>query len=145
MSALFQSVSFFLLSFTPCFFLFFYQGRTVSCVLVAFSDWQNLIPLPLMCVSHATVTLVEQSMGARHVPRYTPGTIEILYVYTRWPLYLVHLSSIGMDSVFFVSRTAKMICGINSTRCWKESSEILIHIHSIMHPVRPHPKRALLG
>lgn len=80
MSVLFQSISFFLLSFTPCFFLFLSQGRTVSCVLVFFSDGQNLIPLPLMCVSHATVTLLEQSMGARHVPRYTPTSRDTVCI-----------------------------------------------------------------
>ncbi len=31
----------------------------------------------------------------------------------------------------FVFRTALIICGIDSTRCWKHSSEILVHIDMI--------------
>ncbi len=31
----------------------------------------------------------------------------------------------------FASRTALILCGIDSTRCWKHSSEILVHIDMI--------------
>lgn len=92
----------------------------MSCVLVVFSDGQNLIPLPLMCVSHVTVTLLERSMGARHVPRYTP----------------THRDTVCIHSLASLPGTALMIRGINSTRCWKESSEILL----FDDPVIPDPK-----
>lgn len=61
-----------LLSASPCFCLSYFQVKTVSCVLVGFSGWSNLIPLQLMSVSLATVTLLEQSTATLSAPRYTP-------------------------------------------------------------------------
>ncbi len=43
---------------------------------------------------------------------------------------LVHLASTGLDPPF-VFRTALILRGIDSTRCWKHSSEILVHIDMI--------------
>ncbi len=49
---------------------------------------------------------------------------------THWPLYWVHLTSTRLDPPF-AFRTALILCGIDLTRCWKHSSEILVHIYMI--------------
>ncbi len=67
---------------------------------------------------------------------------------------LVRLASTGLDPPF-AFRTALILRGIDSKRCWKYSSEILVHIDMIASrsrcrfvgcesPVPPHPKCALL-
>ncbi len=52
--------------------------------------------------------------------------IKQLKRYTHWPLYLVHLLGPGWTP--FVFRTALILRGIDSTRCWKHCSEMLVHI-----------------
>ncbi len=43
---------------------------------------------------------------------------------------LVHLASTGLDPLL-PSELPLILCGIDSTRCWKYSSEILVHIDMI--------------
>ncbi len=54
-----------------------------------------------------------------------------IYIYTHththWPLYWVHLASTGLDP-FCLQNCLR---GIDSTRCWRHSSEILVHIDMI--------------
>ncbi len=52
-------------------------------------------------------------------------------VYTHWPLYLVHLASTRVGSLF-AFKNALILRGIVSTRCWKRSSDILVHIDMIV-------------
>ncbi len=55
--------------------------------------------------------------------------VSCMSIYTHWPIYLVHLGTPGWTP--FAFWTALILCGIDSTRCWKLSSEILVHIDLI--------------
>lgn len=74
-------------------------------------------------------------------------------LYTHWPLSSYSLLVPAWIPFCFI--TALIVHGINSTRCWRHSSEILVHIGIIVSRncckcvsctsmMPPHPKRALL-
>lgn len=69
----------------------------MSCALVAFSGWKTLIPRPWMCVGNVTVTLLELSMEARHVHRYT---LHNMHTYNLFKFDVCFFLSLPPDSFY---------------------------------------------
>ncbi len=90
---------------------------------------------------------------------------NVWFIYTVYTLtgHFIRYTLLVVGWTPFSFRTALILRGIDSTRCWKQSSEILVHIDMIAsrsccrfvacttnifmereYPVPPHPKGALL-
>jgi len=73
-----------------------------------------------------------------------PNTSQLILTYVYrivFPLHLVYIFTLTGHFIRYTLlvwvgppfdfRTALILCGIDSTRCWKHSSEILVHIDMI--------------
>lgn len=110
----------------------------MSCALVAFSGWKTLIPRPWMCVGNVTVTLLELSMEARRVHRYTLHNIHthththlLTSPFIRYTLLVLDLTPfshyfnlfVKFDVCFFLSLPLVLFTCVSSFR-WEDSVSV---------------------